>query len=73
MSYQIQATLFCDGCGASFQSGYETKVTQIRSVIREVNRKAMMASWLTLPRGRFRTFAHYCKDCADKPLPAKKQ
>lgn len=71
MSYEFRGLLTCDGCGLKIESGVETRATQIRSIVRELKRAAMMTSWLTLPRGRYRTEAHYCKACADKPLPVK--
>lgn len=69
MSLTFKSTIFCDGCTAYIESEPEHRATYVMIAHGKLKRHAAKLGWITLSRGKYRTEAHYCPCCADKPLP----
>lgn len=68
MSLEITAKLICDNCRAEIIGKMCNRSTRSGESYWDAKRTADKNGWLTVSRGRYRTPAHYCKDCADKPV-----
>ena len=78
MSLEITAKIICDNCRAEIVGPIVRKSTRQAKSYWDAKRTAEANGWLIVSRGRYRTQAHYCRDCADKPVvkikdPPRKQ
>lgn len=39
----------------------------------DAQKTAERSGWIRLSQGRYRVEKHFCKECADKPLPTKRR
>ena len=72
MSLEITARLTCDNCGSVVTGATCHRSTRAAESYWDAMETAKKNGWVTVSRGRFRKPAHYCKDCADKPMPKLK-
>ncbi len=68
MSLEIAAKLICDNCRCEIIGKTCNRSTRSGESYWDASRTAAKNGWLTVSRGRYRVPAHYCKDCADKPM-----
>lgn len=68
MSLKITAKLLCDNCRAEIVGKTCDRSTRSGESYWDAKRVADKNGWLTVSRGRYRKPAHYCNDCADKPV-----
>ena len=63
MSFRVDITVTCDGCGASLHAT-DHRRTRIVDVLSAVYRAMRKDRWLSIDRGS-RPRAEYCPHCAD--------
>lgn len=76
MSLEIKCDIVCDNCKLTYIGEPVTKATQAHGVVWRTWIKAERDGWVKLNRGRYHVQAHYCPNCADKPMkpiPNKKR
>lgn len=68
MSLEAVATIICDNCGKRSVSTPYARFTECGWFAGKHKRELTEAGWMIASRGRFYPEAHYCPDCADKPV-----
>jgi hypothetical protein len=67
MSLEIITRLICDNCGSIITGKTGSRSTLCGESYWDASKQAQKAGWVTVSRG-YRKPAHYCKECADKPV-----
>ena len=65
MSYLIRCEIICDTCHASIVVRHSEKSSEAKDIVRNVRDDFEKAGGSQILRGKYKTSAHYCRECQD--------